>query len=237
MSLQYFISPYVFTKFPGYLRGVVIAHGVRNEPSPAGLAQALRTAEETLCTQLSPENITAHPRIVSWREAYRSIGVKPSDFRPSVEALTRRVLKRDPLPSISTLVDIGTLFSIQHLVPVGAHAIDTLNQDIGLRLATGVEVFEPFGSDVIEHPLPGEIIFVEGDTVLTRRWTWRQAKHTLVVPETSAVEFNVDALPPVSRAEVEQLCQEVAALVQIYCGGTARWEILSPDNPIIGLDK
>jgi DNA/RNA-binding domain of Phe-tRNA-synthetase-like protein len=236
MSLNYFISPDVFNRFPGYLRGVVIAHGVRNDPSPAELISALRAAEEALCAQLSPENITTHPRIESWREAYRSLGVKPSDFRPSVEALTRRVLKRDPLPAISTLVDLGNLVSIRSLVPIGAHAIDTLTQDIGLRLASGEEVFEPFGSDIVEHPLPGEIVFVEGNTVLTRRWTWRQARHTLVVPETTAVEFNVDALPPVSRGEVEQLCQEVAALVQLYCGGSARWEILSPDNPVIRLE-
>jgi DNA/RNA-binding domain of Phe-tRNA-synthetase-like protein len=236
MSRQYIISSEVFAKFPAYLRGVVIAHGVRNDKSPDALVQSLRSAEEALCARLSPENILTHPRIESWREAYRSIGIKPSDFRPSVEALTRRVLKRDPLPTISTLVDIGSLVSIQSILPIGAHAIDHVTQDIGLRLATGEEVFEPFGSDAVEHPQPGEIIFVEGNTVLTRRWTWRQAKHTLVVPETTAVEFNVDGLPPVLQAEVEKLCQEVATLVQQYCGGTVRWEVLSSNHPRIGLD-
>jgi len=108
--------------------------------------------------------------------------------------------------------------------------------DIGLRLASGAETFEPFGTDLVEHPLPGEVIFVEGEVVLTRRWTWRQAKHTLVVPETTAIEVNVDALPPLTRPEVERICQEVAALVTRYCGGTLRWEIISTDNPVIALD-
>jgi DNA/RNA-binding domain of Phe-tRNA-synthetase-like protein len=236
MTRHYFISQDVFAKFPGYRRGVVLAHGVHNLPSPRELVDALRQAEQELCTRLTPETIISHPRIESWREAYRSLGVKPSEFRPSVEALARRVLKGDPLPTISTLVDIGTLASIRNLMPIGAHAIDHVTGDIGLRLASGAETFEPFGAEVVEHPLPGEIVFVEGEVVLTRRWTWRQAKHTLVVPETTAIEVNVDGLPPLTRPEVERICQEVAELVAHYCGGTLRWELISADNPVIALD-
>ena len=235
VGIQYFIAEEIFARFPGYCRGVVTGQGLTNGPSPDALIASLRAAEQALCARLSSEAITSHPQIESWREAYRSLGVKPSEFRPSMEALTRRVLRRDALPAISALVDIGTLVSIQNLIPVGAHAIDHVRQDIGLRQASGAELFEPFGSDIVEHPLPGEVIFAEGDTVLTRRWTWRQARHTLVLPETQAVEINVDGLPPVSRAEVERVCQEVAALVQKYCGGRLSYQILSRDNPRIVL--
>lgn len=229
------ISAEVFSKFPLYRRGIVIAHGISNSASPDELIASLRDAENALCLQLTPENITTHPRIESWREAYRSLGVKPSEYRPSMEALVRRVLKRDPLPAISKIVDLGNLVSIQNLVPIGAHAIDLLTADMDLRLATGDEIFEPFGTDIVEHPNPSEIIFAEGNTVLTRRWTWRQSKHTLILPESTAVEFNVDALPPVSDQEVERICNEVAALIQKYCGGNVRHEILSKDNPVMPL--
>ena len=229
------ISADVFSKFPEYRRGVVIAHGISNGVSPDELIASLRDAENALCTQLTPENIVTHPKIESWREAYRSLGVKPSEFRPSMEALVRRVLKKDPLPAISKIVDLGNLVSIQNLVPIGAHAIDLLTADMDLRPAIGDEIFEPFGTDIVEHPNPSEIIFAEGNTVLTRRWTWRQSKHTLILPETTAVEFNVDALPPVSDWEVERICNEVAALVQKYCGGNVRYGMLSKDNPVMPL--
>jgi DNA/RNA-binding domain of Phe-tRNA-synthetase-like protein len=229
------ISDEVFSKFPEYHRGVVIAHDISNGASPDELIASLRDAENALCSQLTPENIVTHPRVESWREAFRSLGVKPSEYRPSMEALVRRVLKRDPLPAISRVVDLGNLVSIQNLVPIGAHAIDLLTADMDLRLATGDEIFEPFGTDIVEHPNPSEIIFVEGNTVLTRRWTWRQSKHTLILPETTAVEFNVDALPPVSDQEVGKICNEVAALVQKYCGGSMSYGILSRDTPVISL--
>src|SRR5512133_993276 len=129
------IAPEVFAKFPEYRRGLVIAHGIQNGPSPEELIASLREAEAALCGQLSPENVATHPKIESWREAYRALGVKPTEFRPSMEALVRRVLKKDPLPAISKIVDLGNLVSIRHLVPIGAHAIDQLADDMDRRAA------------------------------------------------------------------------------------------------------
>jgi hypothetical protein len=152
-----------------------------------------------------------------------------------MEALVRRVLKREPLPAISKIVDLGNLVSIRHLVPIGAHAIDHLTTDMDLRLATGEESFEPFGADLCEHPNPGEIIFAEGQIVLTRRWTWRQSKQTLILPETTAVEFNIDALPPVTNAEIETIFGEIMSLMKTYCSGELRCGVLSRENPSLDL--
>ena len=236
MSLTYTISKEVFEKFPDYCRGVVVARGVRNGKSPIELRERLKAAEVELRSRLSLETLLDNPNIRAWREAYRSLGVKPADYRPSVEAMVRRILKNDPLPSINAIVDIGNLLSIRHLTPVGAHAIDVLECNIELRWATGEETFEPFGSEAVEHPDPGEVVFAELNTVLTRRWTWRQAKHTLVVPETTSVEVNVDGLPPVTQAEVGEICKQAVELLQHYCGGVFRYEILSAANPRMTLD-
>jgi DNA/RNA-binding domain of Phe-tRNA-synthetase-like protein len=234
-ELSYTVSPDLFQRFPGYARGVVVAHDVTNHAAPDDLIRMLRDAEASVRGRLSLEQLAEHPRIKSWREAYRTFGAKPSEFRASVEALVRRVLRNEPLPSINALVDIGNLVSLQHLVPVGGHAIDVLADDIALRFATGSEVFVPFGSDQMEHPQPGEVVFVEGDTVLTRRWTWRQAKHTLTRLETGAIVFNVDGLPPVSSAEVEEACREIVGLVGRFCGGRMRQGLLSEEAPRITL--
>ncbi len=233
---RYFaVSEEVFSLFPGYVRGVVIARGLTNRESPEELVSLLRGAEDSLREQLKLETLAEHPRIASWREAYRSFGAKPSKFRPSIEAMARRVLRNEPLPSINALVDIGNTVSLRHIVPAGGHAIDFLLEDMELRLAAGDETFTPLDSEQAENPLPGEVIFVEGKTVLTRRWTWRQSKHTLVLPTTTEIEFNVDGLPPVPVAEVEQACREIMELIERFCGGSGRYEILSRENPRIKL--
>jgi len=234
-ELFYSIHPDIFARFPGYMRGVVLAYEVTNRTSPADLVEMLRAEETGLRNRLTLEALAETPRIKAWREAFRSLGVKPGEYRPSIEALVRRVLRSELLPAINALVDLGNLVSLRHLVPIGGHAIDQLTQDIALRPATGAETFVALGSDTLEHPQPGEIIFVEDQVVMTRRWVWRQSHHTLTLPETRAVEVNIDGLPPVSLEEVTQACKDVQELIHTFCGGRTRVEILSAHNPRIGL--
>jgi DNA/RNA-binding domain of Phe-tRNA-synthetase-like protein len=234
---SYHIAQEVFERFPGYVRGVVVCYDLTNGTSPDDLVQMLREAEESVRDRgVAVEQIAEEPHIKAWREAYRAFGAKPAEFRSSIEAMARRALRGDQLPAISALVDIGNVISLRHLLPAGSHAIDVLKGDIELRFATGEEEFVPFGTNDLEHPLPGEVIFVEGTQVLTRRWTWRQANHTLTLPGTHAVEFNVDGLPPVTRAEVQEACEEVAELVNYYCGGTSRIDYLTAETPTISLE-
>ncbi len=234
-ELHYTVSHDIFRRFPGYVRGVVMAYDVTNHASSDALIGMLRAAEESVRGALSIDELAEHPRIKSWRDAYRAFGAKPAEFRASIEALARRVLRKEPLPSINALVDIGTVVSLRHVVPAGGHAIDVLTGDIALRFATGREEFVPLGSDQMERALSGEVVFVEGDTVLTRRWTWRQADHTATRLETRAIEFNVDGLPPVPSSEIEEACGEIGDLVGRFCGGRTRWELLSEENPRITL--
>lgn len=233
--LHYSVDERVFEKFPGYVRGVVLAFGVTNRPSPPELVAALRAAEDSVRARLTAETVTADPRIASWREAFRALGIKPNEFRASMEAMARRVLKNNALPSINALVDIGNTLSLKHLVPMGAHAIDVCKDDLALRFAHGRETFVPFGTDQVEHPDAGEIVMVEGDIVLTRRWSWRQANHTLTELTTKDLEINVEGMPPVTRDEVEALCRELIAEVGKYCGGRLGYKVLSAATPKISL--
>ena len=230
------VAPEVFARFPDYLRGVVVAHAVHNGPSSPELVALLRQAEASVRERLAGGDVTAHPRIAPWRAAFKALGVNPKDFRCSVEAMARRALKDQQLPSINALVDIGNIVSLRHLFPTGGHAIDHAVQGYRLRPATGLETFVPFGTDQPERPDPGEIIYAEGETVLTRRWNWRQANHSLTLPETTAIQFNLDGLGPVSRAELETLGAELAELVARHCGGRIRQGMLSAAEPCLSME-
>jgi DNA/RNA-binding domain of Phe-tRNA-synthetase-like protein len=78
-------------------------------------------------------------------------------------------------------------------------------------------------------------VFVEENKVLTRRWIWRQANHTLTLPHTTAVEFNLDGLPPLGETGIAAAAGDVRDLVGRFCGGTFRFEVLSRGNPQISL--
>jgi DNA/RNA-binding domain of Phe-tRNA-synthetase-like protein len=233
--ITYTISPNILERFPEYRRGLVIARNVHNGPASPELVALLRAAEASVAARTSLDGIAEDPSFRPWRDAFRWFGAKPSEFRSSVEALARRALRGQPLPTITSLVDIGTTMCLRHLVPIGGHALDDVNGDLELRPALGSEVFVPFGSDQAEHPLQGEIIFAEGDTVLTRRWVWRQANHTLVVPETRRIVFNIDVLRKVDEQEVVAYCDDLAELVSRYCGGETECQVLSVEQPELSI--
>ena len=69
----------------------------------------LREAESELQKRMSMEQIATHPRLVSWRDAYRSFCAKSSKFRASIEVMIRRVVSNNKLPPINAIVDIGNL--------------------------------------------------------------------------------------------------------------------------------
>jgi DNA/RNA-binding domain of Phe-tRNA-synthetase-like protein len=225
------IHPEIFQMYPGYMRGVVIAQDVHNSTSPDSLTDLLRQAEESVRTRLNIETLTREASITSWREAFRKFGAKPGEYRSSIEAMVRRILKGDCLPSINALVDIGNFISLRYLVPVGGHAVDHLNEDLCLRVASGEEEFIPFGTDKPGHPEIGEVIFADGNIVVTRRWTWRQGSHTLVVSGTKAIEYNVDGLLPATPTQLEEACSELVDLVGRFCQGSKQVKILSEAHP------
>jgi DNA/RNA-binding domain of Phe-tRNA-synthetase-like protein len=223
----YSIDKQVFDFFPDFIRGVLVAQVVQNTASPPELTAILRREEGKLRDDFKGQDIAVIPQISTWREAFRCMGVKPGDYRSSIESMLRRVVNGHQLPSINALVDIGNIISLRYLIPAGGHALDHVEAEISLRPATGKEVFTPMGSDKVEHPDPGEIVFVEGDTVLTRRWVWRQSNYTLTQLNTHFIEFNLDGLPPVEEIEIRKAGEDLADMVERFCGGETKMFVLS----------
>lgn len=236
-AITYAIDNEIFRHFPDFIRGVLVARKVENCPSPAELIALLRQEEDNLREALNGQEIADHPHIRNWRDAFRSLGIKPAEFRSSIEAMVRRVAKGNQLPSINALVDIGNIISLRYLIPAGGHALDHVKTGITLRPASGDEVFVPLASDKPGHPEPGEIIFAEGSAVLTRRWVWRQSNHTLTEMGTRFIEFNLDGLPPVDETVIHRAGDDMAELVERFCGGGTEMFLLSIQNQSILIDS
>jgi len=246
----YRTDPSLFAKYPGYVRGLVSVRRAINIESPIDeVLRMLISAQKTIRQRTDLETPSSHPNIAAWREAYRAFGArqaahpggdaatdmgKPTEYPSSIEALVKRVRRGDDVPYINTLAAIGNSASLRYLVPIGGHAIDMMQADGELRLgfARGDEEFTPFSGGPIEHPVPAEVIFTYNtSTVLCRRWTWRQGEFSKLQRTTTAAVINVDGLPPVTRAEVELICNDLATLVGMYCGNApTEVKMLSEDH-------
>ena len=220
------VSKEVLAKFPGYVRGVVIAKGVNNHGENQKLIELLSQMVEKATRDESLQEIKSHPRIANWRQAYTDFGTNPNKFYCSIESLGRRARRGDQLPYINTLVALFNYFSLKHMVPSGGDDLDKVDGNLCLTLAKGDEPFTPLGSGVIEHPAPGEVIYVDNSKVMCRCWNWRQGDQTKLTPATANVAINVDCLPPVLRGEAEAITRELADLVREFCGGKTSYLLL-----------
>jgi DNA/RNA-binding domain of Phe-tRNA-synthetase-like protein len=135
------VSAEVLAKFPGYIRGVVIARGVNNRGENQRLVELLRKAEAKATQDESLQEIKNHPRIASWRQAYSDFGTNPNKFYCSIESLGRRARRGDQLPYINTLVALFNYFSLRHMVPSGGDDLTSVDGDLRLTLAKGDEPF------------------------------------------------------------------------------------------------
>ena len=87
------------------------------EADPGTLA-ALRTEVEGRArASLTVERLADHPTAAAVRRLFRRAGCDPTRYRPSSEALLRRVLKGEALPVIHPFVDLNNCLSIELVVP------------------------------------------------------------------------------------------------------------------------
>ena len=116
------------------------------------------------------------------------------------------------------------------MIPAGGDDIDKIEGDIMLTFAQGDEDFIELNSREVKFPKPGEVVYKDRNEVLCRRWNWRECDKTKMTEKIQNAALVVEGLPPFTKDEVEQIIKELAALIQKYCSGTARYFILNNNS-------
>ncbi len=130
---------------PGARLGVVEADGasvVLVHPDLARLMDevcARKRAEFTIETLAEAESVRAV------RAMFREWGMDPSKYRPSSEALLRRVVQGKGVYRVSNVVDIGNLGSLETGWPFGCYDRSKINLPVVLRQGASGEKYEGIG--------------------------------------------------------------------------------------------
>lgn len=122
---------------PG-LRLAVITADVVNGDTPDGLWNELVAAGEKMRQLYKLNEVNQRPAIAATRKAYKALGKDPNRYRPSSDALTRRMVKGMGLYRISTLVDLINVVSLLSGHSIGGFDLDKIAGDT-LALGAGHE--------------------------------------------------------------------------------------------------
>lgn len=127
------------------LHVAVVECDVVNTVSDEQLWKEITEVETHIRTTSKLEDINKFPPIQATRQAYKRLGKDPNRYRPSAEALRRRILRELPLYKIDTLVDIINLLSIQSGYSIGGFDAGKIDGDLVLGVGREGEIYHGIG--------------------------------------------------------------------------------------------
>jgi len=135
----------ILIELPGVKLGVVEADEVTVVLVNEALARQMDEVCERKRGELTMEGLAELEAVRGVRRMFRGWGMDPSKYRPSSEALLRRVVQGKGLYRISNAVDVCNLGSIETGLPYGCYDRARITPPIALRHGMGGETYEGIG--------------------------------------------------------------------------------------------
>jgi len=118
---------------------------VTNSATSAEFWEGMEDEMRQIRASYSIEEINKRPEIAATRKIYKSLGKDPNRYRPSAEALCRRIVREIPIYQVSMLVDIINLVSIRSGFSISGFDCDKIQGDVELGVGSNEDEFEAIG--------------------------------------------------------------------------------------------
>lgn len=118
---------------------------VKNSSFNEKLWQEINLFTKQFYASISIEEIKNRPAIKATRDVFKKLGKDPNRYRPSAEALCRRILKGQELYQIDTIVDLINFVSLKTGYSIGGFDADKINGNLILGIGKVDEPFEAIG--------------------------------------------------------------------------------------------
>jgi DNA/RNA-binding domain of Phe-tRNA-synthetase-like protein len=169
--IQFSLDTEMSSKIPQLHVGLLQYKKTTVSESPQMLQGRIELFQESLCLDYSLDELAQIPQVNYYRSCFKKLGIDHKRYRPSSEALLRRVLQGKSLPSIHSAADVNNFFSLRYIVPCGLYDLDKIeghtitmrlgNQDESYLSLTGRETsasgkwvtaddIGPFGGPIVD---------------------------------------------------------------------------------------
>lgn len=132
-------------ELPGVKLGAVEADGLQVVLEDPGLAGRMDEVCDRKRQEFTLESLAEDAEIRAVRAMFREWGMDPSKYRPSSEALVRRVVQGKGLYRVSNVVDIANLGSVETGWPYGCYDRSRIHVPIAFRHGSAGETYEGIG--------------------------------------------------------------------------------------------
>ena len=229
--MKFKVSKDFFEKVPNAYFGVIIVKNFDNKKENDKIKNMLNENIQEALEKLKDVKVKEEPYIIPYREAFKAIDINPNKYMCSIEALLTRISKGKDLPSINTIVDLCNALSLNYTLPIGIHDIDNFKGDIEIRKGKETDTFTPFGGGEIEHPEENEYVYVSGDEIKTRKWTWRQGEKSKITENSKNLFIPIDGFIDQNKEEVLKIQKEITRFLKENYDVEIETGIVDINNP------
>ena len=208
------------SKFPGLSARITHIRGVHIEERRPDLEEFRRSVIDKATKRWNVEELKDNPVFRSYRDFFWKVRVDPTKTRPAAEALLRRVLRGNPLPTINTLVDAYNLASLSTSIPFGAFDTDRMRGEPLMREASPGEEFLGIGMDRPIQLAGGEAV-IQDDERLIAVYPYRDADYSKVTTSTRNLLLMTCGVPGIGDAELRAAEAVGLEYITRFCGGAA----------------
>ncbi|QDX92657.1 hypothetical protein EEL30_10255 [Brevibacillus laterosporus] len=218
------IDATLLEKLPGFSLGMIHYSGMSLSTSPKMLMGRMNYFIESLRLEHSLETLKDIPNLSSWRGGFKKLGIDPTRYRPSSEALLRRILQGNPFHWVNSAVDINNFLSLIHFLPFGLYDVHKLQLPIRCQLGTENDTYPALnGRDVT---MKGKIILADENGAFGSPIV--DSLRTSVSVDSTELLQIIFVPPNVSPNEQEKIIGSSARMmIEINSGDVAESAIIS----------
>ncbi|MFS0577261.1 phenylalanine--tRNA ligase beta subunit-related protein [Sporosarcina sp. 179-K 3D1 HS] len=223
----------LLTDMPDLKLGINYYTKITVAESPQMLKGRLQLFQEQLFFELEDKAFSEYSGIQEWRNVWKTFGADPNRYRPSVEALMRRIKKQNYIQPFHSAVDLNNFFSLQYEIPVGIYDFDKTVGNIHATVGAEDEGYE--GLNGRFNSLSGIVLLKDDYSPFGSPFV--DSIRTSVTQETTAALQVFFIRPSMDAEEALELTTSCANMFTSISGGDSQSYVIHSDAPSVTIDK
>ncbi|MBM7646832.1 DNA/RNA-binding domain of Phe-tRNA-synthetase-like protein [Scopulibacillus daqui] len=217
------ISNSIKEKCPSLHIGMITYNDIVVSELPQMLKGRFQLFYEEIMLGLEEKGVTDIDGVAEWRSTFKTLGTDPSRYRPSHEALFRRLKKGQRLPYIHSAADINNFFSLKFEIPLGIYDLNRINGDVILTIGNENDQYEGINGRMMsmkDKLLTADDHGAFGSPIV-------DSKKTMVTNQTTNALQIVYFRPSTADEEKTAIINEITAMFTHIHGGEASCRIIN----------
>ncbi len=208
----------VSNKFPKIAIGIGAISNVFVEKENEKIRELKKAAYSEVKAKYNVEKLKDNPVIRAYRDFYWKLDIDPTKTRPSGEALLRRVLHGNELPTISTAVDAYNLASMRTMIPISGFDREKLSPPFNIRFAKDGEEFTGIGMNTPITLTSKMLVLADSKHVLCI-YPHRDAERTKITEKTKNILIVGYGAPEITPQQLKEAVEMALAYIKMVSGG------------------